>query len=95
MLRVIRAVVVDRAFAVALLAAVASGALLYELKGVDALRTAFWKAFNDKDAQAAMDKRKMRYNPVRWEVQQKTLAEIMATPQRVIDRIRKSIGLVK
>jgi len=62
---------------------------------VDALRVAFWKAFNDKDAHAEMDKRKMRYNPVRWEVQQKTLAEITATPQRVIDRIRKSIGVIK
>jgi len=62
---------------------------------VAALREAFWKGFNDPKAQAEMKQRKMRADPVRWEVQQKTLVEIAATPQRIIDLIRKSIGLVK
>jgi len=62
---------------------------------VTALRAAFWKAFNDPKAQAAMKARKMRYDPVRWEVQQKTLKEVANTPQRNIDLIRKAIDAQK
>ncbi|MEK9684760.1 MAG: tripartite tricarboxylate transporter substrate-binding protein [Rhodospirillaceae bacterium] len=59
---------------------------------VAALRDAFWKAFNDKDAQAAMKARKMRYDPVRWEVQQKAVVRIGATPKRIISLMKKAIA---
>lgn len=59
---------------------------------VDALREAFWKAFNDPKAQAEMKERNMGADTVRWERQQQTLAEIAETPQRVIDLARKAIG---
>ncbi len=62
---------------------------------VAALREAFWKGFNDPQAQAELKKRNMRIDPVRWERQQQTLADVAATPQRIIDLIRKSIGLIK
>ena len=62
---------------------------------VTALREAFWKAFNDPEAQAAMRARKMRYDPVRWEVQQKTLEKVANTPQRNIELIRKAIDAQK
>ena len=62
---------------------------------VDALRTAFWKAFNDPQAQAEMKKRNMRYDPVPWQVQQKTVAEIAATPPRIIDQIKTAIAAQK
>jgi tripartite-type tricarboxylate transporter receptor subunit TctC len=65
------------------------------MERVTALRKAFWKAFNDPKAQAEMKARNMRYNPVRWEVQQKTLAEVANTPQRNIDLIRKAIAVRK
>jgi len=59
---------------------------------VTAMREAFWKAFNDPKAQSEMKARNMRYNPVRWEVQQKTVVEIAATPQRIIDLMKKAIA---
>ena len=52
------------------------------MERVTALRAAMWKAFNDPEAQAKMRARKMRYDPVRWEVQQKTLKTVANTPKR-------------
>lgn len=60
---------------------------------VAALRAAFWKAFNDPKAQAEMKKRKMHYDPVRWQRQQQVVAEIAAAPQRIIDIARNALGL--
>jgi tripartite-type tricarboxylate transporter receptor subunit TctC len=65
------------------------------MERVTALREAFWKAFNDPKAQAEMRARNMRYNPVRWEVQQATLKKVAGTPQRNIDLIRTAIGIKK
>jgi tripartite-type tricarboxylate transporter receptor subunit TctC len=60
---------------------------------VGALRTAFWKSFNDPDAQANMKKRRMHYGPVRWEKQQAAVTRIANTPDRIIKLARKALGL--
>lgn len=65
------------------------------MERVTALREASWKAFNDPQAQAEMKKRNMRYDPVRWEVQQKTLQTVANMPQRNIDLIKKAIDAQK
>ena len=60
---------------------------------VAALRTAFWKSFNDPEAQANMKKRRMHYSPVRWEKQQEAVTRIADTPDRIIKLARKALGL--
>ncbi len=60
---------------------------------VAALRTAFWKSFNDPDAQANMKKRRMHFGPVRWEKQQAAATRIANTPDRIIKLARKALGL--
>lgn len=61
------------------------------MERVTALREAFWKAFNDPEAQAQMRERNMRYDPVPWQVQQKTLETVANTPKRNIDLIKQAI----
>ncbi len=60
---------------------------------VNALRTAFWKSFNDPEAQANMKKRRMHYSPVRWEKQQAAAKRIANTPDRIIALARKALGI--
>lgn len=60
---------------------------------VAALREAFWKSFNDPEVAPAAKARKMDVDPVRWEVQQKAVENIMKADKRLFDLARTALGL--
>ncbi len=58
---------------------------------LDALRTAFQKAFNDPDAIAATKSRKMEWNPVGWKKQQAHATRISNADEALFVRMRKML----
>jgi tripartite-type tricarboxylate transporter receptor subunit TctC len=59
---------------------------------VQALRDAFDATMKDPDFLALVKKQKLDLNPVRGEEMQKLVADIVATPKRVVDRTNAIIG---